>query len=183
MHRERAVERWLGFCVGACIISVCLVRRMCHTRNSSRHTTCLRSQFSHENIDSWDSFSVGLAVQEKWDKILEIQSLLLDPKRGSVKIWIHNLFSILHFRISFRVVRARTAFAPFDSSSTSEVRRTGTHARMLQSLPPLYSSYRGKDVLFIKATDTGNAKNADSAVLPSPSSIYKQWHQHQRNRP
>lgn len=63
-----------------------------------------------------------------------------------------------------------TLFVQSDSSSTSEVRRTGTHARMLQSLPPLYSSYREQgyqkgDVIVLQL-QRKKKKKTEALMLP-----------------
>lgn len=55
-------------------------------------------------------------------------------------IWIPQFFRFFHLLL-FPVVMTFTFTSWSESSSTSEGRRTGTHARMLQSLPPLYTSY------------------------------------------
>lgn len=75
----------------------------------------------------------------------------------------YNSIPHIHLLVLFPIARARTLFVQFDSSSTSAARRTGTQARMLQSLPPLYSSYieKNKDttvvLLFSNCKKTENS--------------------------
>lgn len=61
-------------------------------------------------------------------------------KQSSTVFGFHN-FSDSSIYYSFLLLWPFTFTSWSESSSTPEGRRTGTHARMLQSLPPLYTSY------------------------------------------